>query len=260
MGAAKASLEWHGSTLLRRIAGLVERSVGGPVVVVRSAGQSLPELPADFEVVDDAHAGRGPLEGLAAGLRALDGRAEMAYVSSTDVPFLHTSFVGAVVGGIGAEHEICVPEVGRRWQPLAAVYRTSVTGVVDELLAGGERRIGALFDRCRVRRLDREDLLGDAGVAEGDPGLESVVNLNDRAAYESARGRAAPVIAVTFRGGPVGGRTDGEARAATLGRLAGAVGVVLGEGVGVELNRRRTRPDGELPLERGDAVVFETRA
>ncbi|HEV2753369.1 MAG TPA: NTP transferase domain-containing protein, partial [Solirubrobacteraceae bacterium] len=54
MGAAKAALEWHGSTLLRRVAGLVARGVDGPVVVVRAPGQALPALPATIELADDA--------------------------------------------------------------------------------------------------------------------------------------------------------------------------------------------------------------
>ena len=36
MGAPKAWLDWHGSTLLRRTCGLVARGTGGPVVVVRA--------------------------------------------------------------------------------------------------------------------------------------------------------------------------------------------------------------------------------
>jgi len=39
MGTPKAALEWHGSTLLRRTVGIVARATGGPVVVVRAAGQ-----------------------------------------------------------------------------------------------------------------------------------------------------------------------------------------------------------------------------
>ncbi|MEA2371261.1 MAG: molybdenum cofactor guanylyltransferase [Solirubrobacteraceae bacterium] len=259
MGTAKASLEWHGSTLLRRVAGLVERSVDGPVVIVRSVGQPLPELPASWEVVDDVHPGRGPLEGLAAGLRALGDRAELAYASSTDVPFLHTSFVGAVVGGIDPGHEICVPVVGRRWQPLAAVYRTSLLPVLEDLLAAGERRVSRLFDRCQVNGLDRAALLANPGIAAGDPELESLVNLNDPQAYAQARGRPAPVIAVSWGRRPPSGRGSpiDSVRAATLGGLAETAGLILGGGVRVELNRRSVRPDPELPLERGDAVVFE---
>ena len=53
MGSPKAALEWHGSTLLRRITGIVGRAVDGPVVVVRAPGQALPALPDGVEVVED---------------------------------------------------------------------------------------------------------------------------------------------------------------------------------------------------------------
>ena len=44
MGSPKAALDWHGSTLLRRVTGLAQRTVDGPVVVVRAPEQELPEL------------------------------------------------------------------------------------------------------------------------------------------------------------------------------------------------------------------------
>ena len=77
MGTPKAALEWHGSTLLRRVVGLVARTVDGPVVVVRAPGQELPALPDGVELVEDAREGRGPLQGLAAGLAAVGDRAEV---------------------------------------------------------------------------------------------------------------------------------------------------------------------------------------
>jgi molybdenum cofactor guanylyltransferase len=66
MGTPKAALEWHGSTLLRRLTGIVARAVDRPVVVVRAPGQALPPLPDAVEVVEDAGEGRRPLQGLAA--------------------------------------------------------------------------------------------------------------------------------------------------------------------------------------------------
>ena len=45
MGQPKAALEWHGSTLLRRTAGILARVADGPVLVVRAPGQELPALP-----------------------------------------------------------------------------------------------------------------------------------------------------------------------------------------------------------------------
>lgn len=103
MGTSKAALEWHGSTLLRRIAGIVDRSVDGPVVVVRAPGQALPALPADIGVAEDPVEGRGPLQGLAAGLGAVRRHADVAYATSTDVPFLHPAFIRAVLAALGGE-------------------------------------------------------------------------------------------------------------------------------------------------------------
>src|SRR5688500_8482005 len=95
MGRPKAWLDWHGTPLLRRVCGLVARGVSGPVVVVRAPGQELPPLPAGMRAVEDAREGRGPLQGLLAGLEAVEGE-EVAFVASTDVPFLHPRFVAAV--------------------------------------------------------------------------------------------------------------------------------------------------------------------
>jgi molybdopterin-guanine dinucleotide biosynthesis protein A len=120
MGSSKAALEWHGSTLLRRVTGIVARSVDGPVIVVRAAGQELPELDGGVEVVDDEREGRGPLQGLAAGMQAIGDRASVAYVSSTDVPLLHPAFIQRIVGALGTMWMSSCPRsagIRRRWLP-----------------------------------------------------------------------------------------------------------------------------------------------
>ena len=71
MGSPKAALEWHGSTLLWRTVAIIGRAADGPVVVVRAPGQELPALPPGTEVVDDPLEGKGPVQGIAAGLAAL---------------------------------------------------------------------------------------------------------------------------------------------------------------------------------------------
>ncbi|MGB8200641.1 MAG: NTP transferase domain-containing protein, partial [Pseudonocardiaceae bacterium] len=86
MGSSKAVLEWHGSTLLRRTLGVLARSVDGPLLVVRAPGQSLPQIPSRVDVVEDPEEGRGPLQGIAAGLAALVARAPAAFICSTDLP------------------------------------------------------------------------------------------------------------------------------------------------------------------------------
>src|SRR5215469_6970766 len=158
MGTPKAALEWHGSTLLRRTVGIVSRAAGGPVLVVRAPGQILPDLPSQVEVVDDPREGLGPVQGLAAGLAAVAGRAEVAFACSTDLPFLHPAFVRRVLRAADEGADVGLPVARGYPQPLAAAYRTTLAPV--------------------------------------DPDLDSVVNVNEPADYQAARARPAPQITI----------------------------------------------------------------
>ena len=243
MGTPKAALEWHGSTLLRHVVGLVARGVDGPVVVVRAPGQALPQLPDDVEVVDDAREGRGPLEGLAAGLAAV--HAPVAYVSSTDAPLLHPALVRRVLRAFDDDVDVVLPRAHGYPQPLAAAYRTALLGTIERRLAVDRVRLGELFGDCRVRRLDEADLLDDPELSAADPRLVSLVNLNEPGDYEAARKRPAPEVVVGGAG----------VRAATLGAALASAGVV-GDGA-VLLNGEPVARDPDLPLVDGDVVAIE---
>jgi molybdenum cofactor guanylyltransferase len=258
MGTPKAALEWHGSTLLRRIVAIVARGVDGPVVVVRAPGQELPALPDSVEVVEDAREGRGPLQGLAAGLRAVADHAEVAFASSTDAPLLHPAFVRRVVGALTDDVDVVLPRAGGYPHPLAAAYRTTLLPVVERLLAADRLRPAFLFDECRVLRLDEDALLADPALAAADPALDSVLNVNEPADYEAARARPAPEITVR-RFGPLardGGSGPMALRAATLGAAAATAGITLDEHVVAALNGDQISRDPHLPLVAGDTVAF----
>src|SRR5579875_2468610 len=243
MGTPKAALEWHGSTLLRRTVGILSRATGGPVVVVRAPGQALPALPPQTEVVDDPREGKGPVQGLAAGLAALAERADVAFVSSTDLPFLHPAFVRRVLR--------------------AAAYRTTLAALAGRLVAQGRLRPAFLFDECEVARLDEAALRADPVVAALDPGLESVVNVNDPAGYAAARARPAPEVTIQLFGPMAGaaGRAQASrgpraARAATVAGAAAAAGIELAGHVVAAVNGDQITRDGETPLATGDTVFF----
>jgi len=258
MGSAKAALEWHGSTLLRRVAGIIGRSVDGPVIVVRAPGQELPELDHTVEVVQDAREGRGPLQGLAAGLAAVGERAPVAYVSSTDVPFLHPAFIRRVLGLLTDDVDLVLPEVGGYPQPLAAAYRTCLHRVVEELVAAGRLRPAFLFDRCRVLRVGERELLDDPRLARVDPQLSSVMNLNERPDYERARAMPPPAVTVE-RFGTLAARSGVRLQtvhACTVGAAAETVGVTLDEHVVAALNGDQISRDPELPLAGGDTLAL----
>lgn len=257
MGTDKAALEWHGSTLLRRVTGILARGLDGPVLVVRAPGQRLPPLPASVEVLDDPAEGNGPLQGIAVALAALADRACAAFVCSTDLPLLHPAFIRRVTrAGDGAD--VVLPVVGGHRQPLAACYRTGLANAVAGLVAAGRLRPAYLFEDARVVQLDESDLLSDPALRRADPDLDSVAGVNTPADYRAARDRPAPQVtvqrfgALTGGGGETGDRT---VRAATLGAAFAAVGVTLDRYVIAAVNGDQTSRDHELPLVGGDVVT-----
>jgi molybdenum cofactor guanylyltransferase len=252
MGTSKTALEWHGSTLLRRAVGLVGRAVDGPVVVVRAPGQELAALPTGAEVADDAREGRGPLQGIAAGLTRIGDRAALVYVTGVDAPLLHPAFVRHVVRSLGPEDDVALPHAHGFAQPLAAAYRTAILPRLQALIAQERLDTRSLLAQLRVRELDEAALLADADVAALDPALDSLLNLNEPGEYESARARAAPSIAVRVPADPC----PRAVRAATLAGAAAAAGVALGSGVIAHLDGHGVVDDPHAPLVAGDAVTF----
>jgi molybdopterin-guanine dinucleotide biosynthesis protein A len=178
MGRPKAWLPFGDEFMLPRVVRLLGETVA-PIVVVAAPGQDVPLLPAGIDIVRDAEQGRGPLQGLIAGLEALRGRADAAYLSSCDVPFLQPAFVRRLVELLG-DCTICVPEVGGYRHPLAAVYRIDVAATAAKLLAENRLRPAFLFEEVPTRLVQPEEL------ADVDPTFQTLRNLNTPAEYEAA--------------------------------------------------------------------------
>jgi molybdenum cofactor guanylyltransferase len=178
MGLPKAWLPFGDEVTLQRVERLL-REVVEPIVVVAAPGQDVPPLPEAVTVVRDAVRGRGPLQGLLAGLLALRGKVDAAYVSSCDVPFLKPAFVRRMIELIG-QYQVCVPRVGEHHHTLAAVYSFDVVPAVERLLAEDRLRPFFLFDEVPTRVVEAGELV------DVDPEFESLRNLNTPAEYEEA--------------------------------------------------------------------------
>jgi CTP:molybdopterin cytidylyltransferase MocA len=130
MGSSKALLPFGPETMLQRVVRLLG-GVVSPIVAVAAIDQMLPDLPPAVIVTRDEHQGRGPLEGLRAGLKALPADVDAAYVTSCDVPLLVPGFVRQMVD-LAEGHDIAVIEIdgfAHRCQPStprdAGAYRGS---------------------------------------------------------------------------------------------------------------------------------------
>ena len=178
MGRPKAWLPFGKEVMLERVVRLLGQAVT-PLVMVAAPDQQLPPLPSEVTVVRDEEKGRGPLMGLAAGLAALQGRVDAAYLSSCDVPFLNPAFVRRLIDLLG-DHAICIPKVGDYHHPLAAVYRLSVAPTVARLLAENRLRPFFLLESEATR------IVTAAELEDVDPELRTLRNLNTPEDYETA--------------------------------------------------------------------------
>src|SRR5262245_9121356 len=196
MGRAKAWLPFGEELMLPRVVRLLRKAVE-PVVVVAAPEQDVPPLPAKVAVVRDAEKGRGPLQGLLAGLQALAGRADAAYLSSCDVPLLRPNFVRRMVALLG-RHAICVPRVEGFHHPLAAVYRVDLIETVSRLLAEDRLALVSLLDIAPTRVVQAAEL------ADVDPTLQTLRNVNKPKDYERALKQLEAPVDKIISGGQTG--------------------------------------------------------
>lgn len=176
MGTSKAMLPFGPETMLQRVVRLMLEAVPS-LVVVAAQGQELPPLPETVRIVRDHREGRGPLEGLLAGISGLAPDVSAAYATSCDVPLLNPQFVRRVLELL-ADHDIAVPRTEGFHHPLAAAYRPSVLPHIEALLADNRMRPVFLFERVRTREITAGELQ--------DIGLESLRNLNTPEDYQAA--------------------------------------------------------------------------
>lgn len=161
MGRPKDSLPWQGRPLLAHLVDALADACAPIAVVVRDEAQVLPPLPGDVVRLTDAARGRGPLAGIAAGLRwqltvPAAGRCDAVFAAGCDQPFITSVVVRWLAERLG-NHDAVMPRSGDALQPLLAIYRPAAAPVAERLLAdgAGPRDLAASL---RTRIVDAEEL------------------------------------------------------------------------------------------------------
>lgn len=181
-GSPKALQAFGAETMLERVVRQLA-TVATPIMVVAARDQLLPALPSEVTVLRDRQPVSGPLEGLRAGLAALEGHCEIAYLTGCDYPLLVPAFAHRLCELLG-EHDVSIPEVKGILQPLAAVYRVSLLSLVEQILATSSAGPRALVDRASTRVVTSDEL------RLVDPHLDSLLDVDEPQDYEVALQRA----------------------------------------------------------------------
>jgi len=146
------------------------------VLSVDAAFDRTPAYAPGARIVEDRHAGRGPLGGLLTAAREL--RSDLLFAAAGDAPFVDIAFARELATRLEPGDEAVVPReaAGGRVHPLAALYARSalVRAASAELEVGNGSMHGALA-RLAVR------------YVEVEPGARTFTNVNTAHDLERAR-------------------------------------------------------------------------
>ena len=187
MKADKAGLLVGGRTLLEHVLAQIEPYFD-EIIISISKGQWRGRRPARLKksgpgrkgdpqggcsglmLIEDEVLGQGPIGGILAGLKAAKHGA--CVVIACDIPDIDIALLRSLARA-ARDFDIAVP-VGPSglYEPLFAIYKRSVAGAIEALLARGERSLLPLYGACRTALMPLGENL-------------RLRNLNTRADYES---------------------------------------------------------------------------
>ncbi|HUU00886.1 MAG TPA: molybdenum cofactor guanylyltransferase [Myxococcota bacterium] len=131
-GGDKARFSWRGRPLILQAAQSLMQFASNLTVVAERAGK-YDDL--GLHTIADGKPGQGPLGGIGAALRDARG-SDWILCASCDRIGLKASWIEDLFAAAG--QEACVVAFrDERWQPLPALYRTSITAVVEAALEAG---------------------------------------------------------------------------------------------------------------------------
>jgi molybdenum cofactor guanylyltransferase len=151
MGRDKATLPYQGSTLVEHVVDVVSQRCA-PVFVIAAPGQSIPAVNA--EVLRDDVRGVGPLVATGRGLRAAaEAGVQWAFVCAVDMPFIDAALIDVLVDSSkNLTADVVLPWDGRDHY-LAGLYRVSLVGRINDLVASGESSMAALVNSVDAQRI-----------------------------------------------------------------------------------------------------------
>jgi molybdopterin-guanine dinucleotide biosynthesis protein A len=252
MGRDKAWLPWHGQPMVAHVVSIL-RPIVDEVVVVASDALELP--PLDARVVFDREPALGPLAGIREGLEQV--RAEFAFVTGTDAPFLSPAFVKKLLSCGSA----AAPEIDGHVQTLAAVYPRNALDRINEMLAEGRARPLRVLEEFGYRKFTAAEL----------PAPPSVRGFNTPDEYLEAvresEGRATATLEFQGRARLAMGRSELEVPVGTLGDVLApfqpSIGILDGDVIAkpfsISLNGHGLACSAAIPVGPGERIcVLDT--
>lgn len=172
-GLEKGLIPFDGVPLAVRIVDLLS-GLFDEVILVAGSSAAYGALADRVIVTEDIFKGCGPLGGIHSGL-ARSGK-QAAFCVACDMPYLSAALIRrqlALFAALGCD--VLIPRIGREIEPLHGVYRKTVLGEIERILAdGGGYSIRRLYPAVHTLYME---LAGSAEVQAIFANLNSPIDL-----------------------------------------------------------------------------------
>ena len=168
-GSNKALADFSGRPLIEHVAEVIT-GIFSTCLLVTNTPETYEFL--DLPMTGDLYPGSGPLAGIHAALRHVEQ--ERVFVVACDMPNLNAGLIRYLcdIAENEDEYDAVIPWPESGPEPLHGVYHRRALPVIEESLDTGERKIGAVLEKLRVRRVRQEDILARV------PDLRVFTNIN----------------------------------------------------------------------------------
>jgi len=150
------------------------------IIIVTAKKEPVPDF-IDYpkiKTVADIYPGRGSLGGIYTGLATSDSFYNL--VVACDMPFLNRALLCYMLQ-VSPDFDLVVPRLGKRIEPLHAVYSKNCLAPIKDLLEQGELQILKFFHQVRIKYLEAEE------INRFDPEHLSFFNINSETDLKRAR-------------------------------------------------------------------------
>lgn len=150
------------------------------VIIVTAGKEPVPDDIGYTKVrtASDIYPGKGSLGGIYSGVA--DSKSFYNFVVACDMPFLNRDLLQYMME-ISTGFDLVVPRLGKRIEPLHAIYTKNCLSYMENLLEQGELQIFKFFHRVKVRYVEKEE------IGRFDPQHLSFFNINTEEDVKRAR-------------------------------------------------------------------------
>ena len=174
MGRDKAFLTLEGIPMIEHVLRTLRTIFPRTIIVTNNPSAY---VVYDAVIVTDAVKKQCPLAGIYSGL--LSSTDEYNFVAACDMPLLNPGLISYMTGLV-EDHDIVVPMIAERVEPLHAIYSKRLLPIIRKRLEGDDRRVRGIYGEARVRYVTEQE------IDRFDPERRSFRNLNTLYEYKEA--------------------------------------------------------------------------